>query len=95
MWRWAEIEASVSPESLNELHRGAVIIRGCRIERAAVPITWTDVVERAAELGSGVAIGVDEDTGQIQVVHRTGRLEVVDLDGLAGALRLHAARLHS
>lgn len=80
------------PERINRLHGGAVIVRGDRVQRAVVPIAWTDVVERAADLGDGIAIAVDEDTGVVRVVDRAGRVIIVDVDDLAGTLREHALR---
>lgn len=73
-------------DRLNQLHGGAVVIRGDRVERAAVPISWAKVVARAPELASGVAIGVDDDTGQIRTVDSVGRVEVVESDQLADAI---------
>ncbi len=42
------------PESLNDLHVGVTVIVGNRIERAAVPLVWEDVMEGAAQLAAGV-----------------------------------------
>jgi len=70
------------PESLNQLHRGAVIVRGDRVERAGVPFSWTDVVKRAADLDSVASISVDENTGEIRVVDRNGHVELVGPDEL-------------
>lgn len=78
--------AIFTPEYTNRLHQGAVLIRGGRVERAAVPFAWTDVVERATEFAGGVAVAVDEDTGKIQVVDRTGLVEIVEVDELARVL---------
>lgn len=74
------------PEYLNRLHRGAIVVRGDRVERAAVQLSWTDVVERAAS----VAIMVDDSSGEIWIADRTGRVGVVDPDDLADVLRRHA-----
>lgn len=76
------------PERLNRLHAGAVIIRRDRVELTAVPISWADVVGRAAELAAVVA--VDEDKGEIRVMDRTGCVEVVEPAELADVLRQHA-----
>lgn len=78
--------ALFAPEYLNRLHRGAVLIRSARVERAAVPLTWADVVEHAADVGTGVAIAVDEDTGEIRIVERTGRVAIVAVDELGTVL---------
>ena len=82
--------ATFSPESLNDLRVGATVIRGGRVERAAVPITWTDVIERADELAAGAALEVDEDTGQIRHVDRMGRVEIVDATSLTHVLHRRA-----
>lgn len=81
--------ALVIPEHVNQIHRGAVIVRGDHIERVGVPLSWADVVGRAAELAAGVAIAVHKDTGEIRMADRTGRVEVVDADVLAAALCRH------
>ncbi|MBX3232003.1 MAG: diadenylate cyclase [Labilithrix sp.] len=78
------------PEHVNRIHCGAVIIRGDRVERAGVSLSWEEVVERATELADGVAIALDEDTGEIQIVDGMGRVEVVDADDVADVLRRHA-----
>lgn len=78
------------PEHVNRLHRGAVVIRGDRIALAGVPVTWAKVVRRAAELATGVALAVDESTGEIRVVDRTGRVELVEVDVLADVLQRYA-----
>ena len=62
------------PEYVNRLHRGAVVIRGDRVERAPVALAWADVVGRSAEFAAGVAILVDTDTGEIRTADRTGRV---------------------
>lgn len=77
------------PEYLNQLHRGAVVVRDDRVERVTVPISWAALVERTAELAAAV-IAVDEDTGEVRIVYRTGHVEVIDGDELAGVLRRHA-----
>ena len=77
------------PEHVNRLHGGAVVIHGDRIARAAVPISWADVVGRAVELAAGVAIAVDGNTGEIKIADRTGYVAVVDADELADVLRRH------
>lgn len=79
------------PEYLNKLV-GAVVVRGDRVERVAVPITWVDVVGRAFELAAGVAIAVDEDTGKIQVVDRMGHVEVDELADVLQRYALEAGR---
>ena len=55
--------AIYAPEQVNQLRTGVTVVRGSRVERAAVPLAWTDVVERAAELATGVAVMIDEATG--------------------------------
>lgn len=75
------------PDHINELHRGAVVIRGHRVERAGVPITWPNVVTRAADLAFAIAIAVDEDTGEIRMANRSGHVEVVEVGELAEVLR--------
>lgn len=75
------------PEHINELHRGAIVIRGDRVERAGVPITWPNVVTRAADLAFSIAIAVDEDTGEIRMANRSGHVEVVEVGELAEVLR--------
>lgn len=75
------------PEHINELHRGAIVIRGDRVERAGVPITWPNVVTRAADLAFSIAIAVDEDTGEIRMANRSVHVEVVEVDDLAEVLR--------
>jgi hypothetical protein len=77
------------PERVNELHRGAVLIRGDLIERAAVPFTWEEVVERVAACAIAIAIDVDVNTGEIRFVDRTYEVALVDADELAIALARH------
>lgn len=55
-----------------------------------MPLSWATVAERASEFAAGGAIAVDEDTGEIRIVDRTGHVEVVDVDALADVLREHA-----
>lgn len=74
------------PEYLNPL-TGTIVVRGDRVERAGVPISWAEIVKRAAELAGVVAITVDGDTGEIRIVGRTGQVEVVEADELADVLR--------
>lgn len=79
------------PEYVNGLlHRGAVIVRGDRIERAGVPLSSAEVIKRASEFAAVVAVAVDEDTGEVRVMDRTGHVEVVEPDELANILRRHA-----
>lgn len=80
------------PEYINRIHQGTVIVRGDRVERAGVPVTWATIVERAADLAAGVAVAVDDNNGEIRIADRTGRVEVVDADVLADALRRHALK---
>ncbi len=85
------LRAIFAPDSLNPLHHGAVVIRGDRIERAAVTLDWRTVVETARELAAGVAIQIDDCTGKIRTVDREGRVdEVDDEEVLARTLRAHA-----
>lgn len=79
-----------APEQLNQLRTGVAVVRGSRVERAAVPLVWTDVVERAAELATGVAFLIDEDTGEIRRLDRSGQVDVVDTFRLATELHRHA-----
>ena len=82
--------AAFNPDSLNPLRGGAVVIRGDRIERAAVPLDWRTVVETARELAAGLAIQINAATGEIRTVDREGRVdEVGDEDVLARTLRAH------
>lgn len=84
----AVLIAIALPEHVNdELHLGVVVIRGDRIERAGVPITWPNVVTRAANFACAVAIAVDEDTGEIRIANRSGDVEIVDVDELAEVIR--------
>lgn len=76
--------AVFTPEYLNRLYRGAVVIRGDRVERAGVPIAWAEVVARAAELAAGIAIAVDEDSGEIRIVDREGCVEAAAMEGFIG-----------
>lgn len=78
-------------ESLNHL-QGAAVLRGSRIERAGVSISWMIVVERADELAAGVAIAIDEATGEVRTVDRTGHVEVVEVDTLEAVLNEHTVR---
>lgn len=78
------------PEYVNRLHRGAVIVRGDRVERAGVPLSWAEVLDRAAVLATRIAILVDTDTGEIRVAHGTGRVEAVEPSAIADVLRGHA-----
>ncbi len=79
-----------APEQLNRLRTGVAVVRGSRVERAAVPLAWTDVVERAVELATGVAFLIDEDTGEIRRLDRSGQVDVVDTFRLATELHRHA-----
>lgn len=79
-----------APEQMNQLRTGVAVVRGSRMERAAVPLTWTDVVERAAELATGVAFAIDEDTGEIRRLYQSGQVDVVDTFRLATELHRHA-----
>lgn len=79
------------PEHVNRLHRGAIVIRGDRVDRAGVPFTWADVVDGAAALAAGVAIAVDADTGEIRIAGPTGTVTVIEDDALLEVLRLHAS----
>lgn len=78
------------PEHVNRLHRGAVVIHGDRIALAGVPLSWAEVTERAAELAAGIAVAVDDTTGEIGIADWTGRVEIVEPADLTGLLRRHA-----
>jgi hypothetical protein len=82
--------AVFSPESTNKLRIGGIIIRGQRVKRAGVPLVWKDVLARAGQLAAGVAINVDENTGEIRHADQTGYVEVVDATSLARLLYRHA-----
>lgn len=79
--------AVVIPEHINSISRGAVVIRGDRVERAGVPLAWGEIIERVAELAAGVAVAVDADTGAIRIADRTGQMEFMGVEALADALR--------
>ncbi len=83
--------AAFNPDSLNPLRGGAVVIRGDRIERAAVRLDWKTVVQTARELAAGVALQADEATGKVHTVDREGRVhDVDDEEVLARTLHAHA-----
>lgn len=90
------IDAVVSRQLLvalsesNVLGTGVMVIRGHRIERAGVPIAWRHMVELAPKLAVGFAFAVDEDTGEIRRVARSGRVDVVDAFTLASELHRYA-----
>lgn len=79
-----------APDQLNQLRTGVAVVRGSRVERVAVPLVWTDVVERAVELATGVAFLIHEDTGEIRRLDRSGQVDVVDTFTLATELHRHA-----
>lgn len=54
-----------APDPKNVLSKGVTVVRGTRIERAGVPITWRYVVEHASVLAAGLAFVVDDGTGEI------------------------------
>lgn len=81
--------AIFAPEQANQLRIGVTVVRGSRVERAAVPLAWDDLVERAAELATGIAIAV-EDSGEIRWMDRTGHVEAAHVDMLARVLYRHA-----
>lgn len=63
------------PDRTNPL-RGLTVVRGSRIERAAVPMTWDDLMEHASELATGIAVAI-KDTGDIRWFDRRGEAETV------------------
>lgn len=79
-----------TPDQMNPL-RGLTVIRGSRIERGAVPMTWDDLVEHAGEFATGIAIAI-EDSGHIRWLDRTGQSETVDGDTLERVLHRRALR---
>lgn len=82
--------AVFSPESTNKLRTRLVAIRGTRVDRAGVQLTWQDVVAGAADLAVGVAFEVNEHTGEIRLVDDRGSVKVVEGRELADVLRRHA-----
>lgn len=74
----------------NALGTGVTVIRDHRVERAGVPIAWQHVVEHAPELAAGFAFAIDEDTGEIRRLERSGKVEVVDAFTLAAELHRYA-----
>ena len=81
--------AIFSPEPTNLLRTGATVIRGHRVERAAVCFAWREVVENGPVLAPlpWVAFEVDERTGQLRLRDRRGRVASVDVTELAEILR--------
>lgn len=81
-----------APDPMNPLRTGVTVVRGPRIERAAVPMTWDDLVERAEELGAGIAI-VIADSGDIRCLNRGCRVDAaLDADELVRVLHRRALR---
>lgn len=80
-----------TPDQMNPLP-GLTVIRGPRIERAAVPMTWDDLVERASELATGIAIAI-EDSAEIRWLDKSGHVETADVDLLARVLHRRALRI--
>jgi hypothetical protein len=78
--------AIFATDPISKLRAGVTVIREGRIERAAVPITWSG----AAELLPGAAIAVDEETGEIRWMSRHRRAEVTDAFALAAELHQYA-----
>lgn len=80
-----------TPDEMNPL-RGLTVIRGPRIERAAVPMSWDDLVEHAGELATGIAIAI-EDSGDVRWLDRTGQEKMVDGETLDRAMHRRTLRI--
>lgn len=78
--------AIFAADPINQLRAGVTVIREGRVERAAVPLTWTG----AAELLAGAAIALDEETGEIRWASRDRRTQFVDTFALAAELHRYA-----
>lgn len=84
-----------APEPKNALSTGVTVIRGTRITRAGVPITWRYVVEHASVLAAGLAFVVDDGTGEIRMVDRDGHIQTVDACAIGSELHRHALESRS
>lgn len=89
----AVLIAIAVPERINALHHGAIVIRGDRVERSGVPLSWADVVTHAADLAFATAVAVNEDAGEIRIANRTGAVTRVAHYELIEVLRLHVFAL--
>lgn len=80
------------PEAINELSRGAIVVRDEVVERACVPVLrsagWDWVGALAQELSAAV-VAVSEDDGVIRVGNRQGATAVVPPASLARDLVDH------
>lgn len=89
------LTAIFAPEPKNVLSKGVTVIRGIRIERAGVPITWRYVVEHASVLAAGLAFVVDDGTGEIRMVDRDGHITTVDACAIGNELHRQALESRS
>lgn len=75
-----------TPDSLNALRTGAVLVRRGVVERAGIPVLrsagWEWIGQLAQEVGA-VVISVSEEDGLVRVAGQQGDVVCVQADGLA------------